>query len=240
MKKLSIHTLLHVPYEGLGCIEEWITAQNHSHSYTRFFEDFHLPEPDEVDWLIVMGGPMSVYEESAYPWMKEEKAFIRKVIDSGKIVIGICLGSQLIAKVLGAKVYPNDQKEIGWLAIKLTENARNNKYFMHLPTEFPVFHWHGDTYDLPVGCSRLFQSDFTFNQGFIYDNRVLALQFHFEVTTQLLNNMVANGVDELNPSVTIHSANEILQHQDWIDDNNQKLFEILDLLAADDRNCNGR
>lgn len=235
MKKLSIHTLMHVPFEGLGCIEQWILKNGHSLSYTHFYENYQLPNTDDIDWLIVMGGPMGVYDEAQYPWLIVEKGFIKKAIDNGKTVIGICLGSQLIAEVLGAKVYPNKQKEIGWFDVKLSDSANLNPMVDNFESSFPVFHWHGDTFDLPTGCIRLFYSDLTVNQGFIYNNRVLALQFHFEVTLKSLNNMVENGVDELHPSVGIQRASEILYHQDLIDANHQKLFKILDQLAADER-----
>ncbi len=235
MKNLSIHTLMHVPFEGLGCMEQWISKNNHSLSFTRFYEKYRLPNVDDMDWLIVMGGPMGVYDESQYPWLTVEKKLIQKAIDNGKTVIGICLGSQLIAEVLGAKVYPNKQKEIGWFDVKLSDSANLNPMFKNFESSFPVFHWHGDTFDLPTGCIRLFQSNITLNQGFIYDNRVLAFQFHFEVTLKSLNNMVENGVDELNPTDGIQNASEILHHQDLINANHQKLFGILDQLAAVER-----
>ncbi|MDR3652795.1 MAG: amidotransferase [Paludibacter sp.] len=227
MKKLSIHTLMHVPFEGLGCIEQWISKNKHSLSYTYFYENYRLPNVDEIDWLIVMGGPMGVYDEAQYPWLIEEKEFIRKAIDNGKTVIGICLGSQLIAEALGAKVYPNKQKEIGWFDVNL---ANSNTMFESFENSFPVFHWHGDTFDLPVGSTHLMSSDVCKNQAFLFNEKVLGLQFHLEVTTQTLKGMVENGASELIENVTIQSASEILGQTLHIEANNRKMFQILDYM----------
>jgi len=231
MNKLSIHTFQHVSFEGLGCIEQWITEHNHSLSYTRFQEDYLLPDVDSIDWLIVMGGPMSVYDESVYPWLSEEKAFIRNAIDKGKTVIGICLGSQLIAEVLGAKVYPNNQKEIGWFDVTLSETALKFPMFLNFGKLFQVFHWHGDTYDIPEGSTGLISSAVCPNQAFLYNDNVLGLQFHLEVTLESLQSMVDHGTDELIACDTIQSAEVILGETRYIADNNQKMFHLLDYFA---------
>lgn len=228
MKKLSIHTLMHVPFEGLGCIEQWISKNNHTVSYTRLYEDYQLPTLDEIDWLIVMGGPMGVYDEAIYPWLSEEKTFIKQVIEKGKTVIGICLGSQLIAEVLGAKVFPNKQKEIGWFDLQITEEGKNQKLLNGFEENFTVFHWHGDTYDLPAGSIRLFSSEACLNQAFLYNDNVLGLQFHFEATVETLKEMVAHGTSELIENETIQTGEQILAQTGFIDSNNKKMFDILD------------
>lgn len=230
MKKLAIHVFMHVPFEGLGCIEQWISKNNQTVSYTRFYEGYTLPNVDNIDWLIVMGGPMGVYDEAQHPWLIEEKEFIRKFIQKGKIVIGICLGSQLIAEVLGARVYPNKQKEIGWFDVKLTEIAANLPVFSGLEKEFPVFHWHGDTYDLPTGSTHLLSSQVCLHQAFLFNNKVLGLQFHLEVTQQTLLEMVENGMSELKENETIQSAKQIVEQTEFIESNNNKMFRILDYL----------
>ncbi len=231
MKKLSIHTFMHVPFEGLGCIEAWIMKNEHKLTFTRFYEEFTLPDSDEIDWLIVMGGPMGVYDIETYPWLKEEKEFIQKFIQKGKTVLGICLGSQLIASALGAKVYPNKQKEIGWYNLKLTEQGKDHPIFSAFENEFPVFHWHGDTFDLPAESIHLVSSDLCTNQAFLLKNNVLGLQFHFEVTSKSLNEMVENGMNELIEGDTIQSAEQILKQTGFIETNNLKMFRILDYLA---------
>ena len=231
MKRLSIHTFMHVPFEGLGCIEQWITGNNHLSGYTLFYDNYKLPDLDTIDWLIIMGGPMGVYNEAQYPWLKEEKAFIRKAVDKGKTVIGICLGSQLIAEVLGAKVYPNYQKEIGWYPVKLSDKALELTMFHSFDEQFPVFHWHGDTYDLPEGSIHLISSGNCTNQAFLYHGNVLGLQFHFEVTGLTLKSMVENGKEELTESNTVQSAGEILAETSFIEENNRKMFQLLDYFA---------
>jgi GMP synthase-like glutamine amidotransferase len=232
MKKLNIHTFIHVHFEGLGCIEQWIVKNNHSVSFTRFYEDFNLPNLEEIDWLIVMGGPMGVYDESLYPWLKAEKEFIRKAIEVGKTVIGICLGSQLIAEVLGSNVYPNKQKEIGWFDIKITKDGMNLPIMKGFEEEFPVFHWHGDTFNLPVGSKLLFSSKVCENQAFLYQYIVLGLQFHFEVTLESMYKMIENGKSELVENETIQSEKAILLKADLIKENNVRMFQILDFLET--------
>lgn len=231
MKQLTIHVLQHVAYEGLGCIENWIHEHNHLLSYTKFYESFSIPDIDTIDGLIVMGGPMSVYEEDLFPWLKEEKHFIKAAIEKGKIVLGICLGSQLIAEVLGARVYPNKLKEIGWFPVKKTKAGQQHSMLKGIdPNEFTVFHWHGDTYDLPPASEHLFFTDICQHQAFIFDNRVLGIQFHFEATKETLNEMVQNGKQELEEGPTIQTGTVILQKSPLIGENNQRLYKLLDNL----------
>ena len=227
MTNLKIHILMHVAYEGPGCIENWILENGHEVSYTKFYKDYSLPQTDNIDALIVMGGPMSVYEENNYNWLTEEKAFIREAINKGKKVIGICLGSQLIAEVLGARVYPNKQKEIGWFEIYQTQSATNSSVLKGTSQQLTVFHWHGDTYDLPDQTEHLYYSNTCKNQAFIYKNHVLGLQFHFEVTQASLNAMVENGASELQKGETIQTAEEITENKYHYKSNNNELFEIL-------------
>lgn len=232
MKQLSIHVLMHVPYEGLGCITNWVQLHNHKLSYTKFYESTVLPNIDQIDWLIVMGGPMSVYEEELYPWLKIEKQFIREAIEAGKTVLGICLGSQLIAETLGAKVYPNKVKEIGWFPVFKYESGQNVSIINNVENEFTVFHWHGDTYDLPPKSIHLFSSLNCQHQAFLYNNRVLGLQFHFEVTKETLEGMVENGKQELTTSETIQNDETILSEARYINENNIKMYQILDALES--------
>jgi GMP synthase-like glutamine amidotransferase len=216
-------------------MEQWIKSNNHVTGYTRFYEDYRLPDVEDIDWLIVMGGPMSVYDEAGYPWLAEEKTFIRKAIDAGKTVIGICLGSQLIAEVLGAKVYPNHLKEIGWFDVELSETASMLPLFTGFEKHFSVFHWHGDTYDIPAGSRQLVSSAITPNQAFLYGDNVLGLQFHLEVTTGSLQRMVDHGKEELVASNTIQSAETILEEKKYLADNNRKMFQLLDYFAGNQR-----
>ena len=232
MKKLRIHYFKHVSFEGLACIEQWINQKGHQLSHTSFYLDEELPEITDIDWLIVMGGPMGVNDEEIYPWLKYEKEFIKKAIYTGKTVIGICLGSQLIANVLGAKVYPNKYKEIGWFDISITLQGIENKLFAGFNKKLPVFHWHGDTFDLPNEALHIFQSEACKNQSFIYKNQVLGLQFHFEVTEESLKEMILNGKHELVKDKYVQSGTEILAQKDYIKANNELMFKVLDTLSV--------
>lgn len=232
MQKLNIHYLQHVPFENPGCILDWVNDNNHHLTSTKFYESDRLPHLSEIDWLIVMGGPMGVYDEDIYPWLSKEKAFIKEAIDSGKTVIGICLGSQLIAEVLGAKVYANQFKEIGWFDISLTQEGKENHLFPGFESSFKVFHWHGDTFDLPANSVHLAFSEACKNQAFLYNNKVLGLQFHFEVTADSLSNMLENGNDELVEAAYVQSEQDIKKHQEFIAENNQRMYAILDTLQA--------
>jgi len=231
MKPIRIHYLQHVPFEGLGCIEQWVTRNQHTLTATRFFENNELPSLSGFDMLIVMGGPMGIYDDEKYPWLTGERQFIRQAIKANKTVLGICLGSQLIADAMGAKVYPNREKEIGWFDISSTEHGRQSRLLEGFDETFPVFHWHGDTFELPAGAHHLFQSKGCQNQAFIRSN-VLGLQFHFEVTQESLNEMVKHGKEELTDGKYIQSAEEILAHQQLIPQNNDLMFTILDRLVS--------
>ncbi len=231
MQKLRIHYLQHVPFEGLGSIAEWVSLREHELTATQFFTNSTFPELTEIDWLIIMGGPMGVYDEEKYNWLASEKQLIKEAIEAGKTVIGICLGAQLIAEVLSAKVYPNDYKEIGWYPIELNEQALENRLFKGFAEKLTVFHWHGDTFDLPANAMWLASSEACKNQAFLYNEKVLGLQFHFEMTEPALKNIIENGSAELKPSPFIETAEMILNHQNFIEDNKQVLFTLLDRLA---------
>lgn len=230
MKTLRIHYLQHVPFEGLGCIADWLSAKEHSLSATKFFEKNQLPELSDFDWLIVMGGPMGVYDEEKYDWLSDEKKFIRQAIDAGKTVLGICLGAQLIASALGARVYPNREKEIGWFPIF---PASEDQLLSESTDPFPVFHWHGDTFDLPSGALRLASSETCFNQAFIYKHKVVGLQFHLEVIEESLHQMIAFCGNELVNGRYIQSAEMMLNNALFIGELNSRMFRLLDVLSKE-------
>lgn len=180
---MRIHWLQHADFEGLGSMEAWLVGRGHSLSGTRLQHGEALPEPAAFDALIVMGGPMNIYEYQAHPWLRTEKALIRAAIAQGRRVLGICLGAQLIADVLGGPVTRNAEPEIGWLPLRLTDEGRVHPLLAGLPETFISFHWHGDTYALPPGATRLIDSAACVQQAFAWDgSRVLGLQFHPEVT----------------------------------------------------------
>lgn len=230
---LRIHCLIHVSFEGIGHIESWAKKHKHHLSYTHLYKEIKFPNQDEFDMLIVMGGPMNIYQEDIYPWLVTEKKFIKKSIESDKIVVGFCLGSQLIADVLGAKVTQNKEKEIGWFPIQLTDEGKKTFIFQDKNIPFSVFHWHGDTFSIPPNSIRLASSNGCHNQAFLYNNKVLGLQFHLEVTYDSLGEMIRNGVDELTDDKYIQSTQEIKDKSyDSLLQCNNLLEHILDRLSS--------
>ncbi len=233
MKPLRIHHLQHVSFEGLGSINEWITANGVLHTATHMYNNETLPEIDDFDALIIMGGPMSVNDEDTIAWLKPEKELIKKAIENNKPVLGICLGAQLIAHALNAKVYPNKEKEIGYFPVRsvfdiTSENGRRY-LFARLLNEAVVLHWHGETFDLPANAIHLVQSEACLYQTFLYKENVLGLQFHIEMNAASVKDIISNCSHELVSADHIQSAVEItagiLQHTEQ---NKRILFEILD------------
>lgn len=204
---MRAHILQHLSFEGPGNIQPWLIHAGYEITLTVFSEDPRLPDPNKVDFLVIMGGSMSVNDEDKYPWLVEEKHFIRNFIATGKPVLGICLGAQLIASSLGAKVYPNKEKEIGWF---LVNGLQTNSPNFQFPISFCPLHWHGDTFDLPEGAVLLASSEATRHQAFQYGEKVLALQFHPEATAETLQDFTFHFKKELVPDRFIQSETEIL------------------------------
>ncbi len=233
METMRIHSLQHVPFEGPAAIQAWAESRGHQLTATRLFEDGGLPHMNDFDRLVVMGGPMNIYEEDLYPWLAREKRFIGEAVAAEKTVIGICLGAQLIADVLGARVRRNPYKEIGWYPIEWTEPARRSAVFGFLPERLVAFHWHGDTFDIPPGATHLARSEACENQAFLYGERVLGLQFHLESTPESVRLLTENCRDELVPAPWIRNEGEILSpNADRFRGINEAVFGILDRLPG--------
>jgi GMP synthase-like glutamine amidotransferase len=230
---MRAHYLEHVPFEGLGSIALWLEAAGYGITSTRFYEAAELPDLAMIDLLVVMGGPMSVNDEDAFPWLVPEKRFIRQAIDSGKPVLGVCLGAQLIASAMGAKVYQNTVKEIGWFPVQGVSSVHGS--FFRFPSSTKVFHWHGETFDLPSGSTLLARSEGCENQAFQIGPKVIGLQFHLETTPESARAIVSNCRAELVPSLYIQTEEEILSaplaHYQSI---NQLMGNILSFLVGND------
>ena len=210
---MRIHYLQHVPFEGLGTMESFFIKRGHRLSSTHFYLGNSLPPIADFDWLIVMGGPMGVYDEIEFSWLKEEKDFIRKSIQSGKVVLGICLGAQLIADALGAGVFKNQYREIGWFPIVRKIDANDSDLAGVFPETLEVFHWHGDTFEMPKSAKLLASSEACRNQGFIWDSRVVGLQFHLETTAETAAALIQNCRAELDGSKYVQSEAEMLSDE---------------------------
>jgi GMP synthase-like glutamine amidotransferase len=225
------HYLQHVPFEGPGSILPWLSRRGADVTSTPFFVDACLPDPADVDFLIVMGGPMSANDEADLPWLAQEKQFIRETIVAGRPVLGICLGAQLIASALGARVYQNPLKEIGWFEIDRSGVAEPGEVI--LPDRALVFHWHGETFDLPPGATRLASSVGCLNQAFQIGPLVVGLQFHLEVTPESVGEMVAHGRHELVPDRFVQSEAAILEAPPTrYAEANRIMDEVLESMAA--------
>ncbi len=228
---LRAHYLQHVPFEGLGSIEPWLREARFKITSTRFFESTHLPPLDDVDLLIVLGGPMSINDEKRYPWLVQEKQFIRRCIEAGKSVLGICLGAQLIANAMGARVYRHDRKEIGWFPVQAVPQALGSSFCF--PPETLVLHWHGETFDLPDDAILLARSEACHNQAFQLRRSVVGLQFHLETTAESAREMVKQCQGELSPAQYVQSAAEILgAKQQQYDTINRLMTELLFYLSG--------
>lgn len=228
---MRVHYLQHVPFENLAYIEKWLEKKKINPSRTALFDNQVLPDPDDFDCLIIMGGPMGVDDDSSYPWMKAEKNFIEQSIKQGKTVVGICLGAQMIAQVLGARVFKNTNKEIGWFPIKMKKGS-GNTFFKEIWQEtFHAFHWHGDTFDIPDGAIHFAESEACRNQGFIYQQNVVGLQSHLESTKESIEQLILNCGDEIEtPDLYIQSADEIHKKYDYISECNQHMSSFLDCI----------
>lgn len=223
---MNLHYLQHVPFESPGYILNWAEENNLEVSSTRFYQDdYQLPDQQDFDVLVVMGGPMGVYDHADYPWINEEADFIRQTIDADKPVLGICLGAQLIASALGAKVYPGT-KEIGWFPV---QKITSGKFFENFPDGQTVLHWHGDTFDLPEGATLLAYTAVTKHQAFEFNN-VVGLQFHFEMGKDNVAEILANASDDLIDEPYIQDADTIANEDRFFNQNKDILYSILDKL----------
>lgn len=219
---MRLHYLQHVPFENLGSILTWATRQGCSVTGTRLYNNENLPTKQDYDWLVVMGGPMNIYDEENYPWLADEKLFIREAVDSGKVVIGICLGAQLIADVLGGKVTENPYLEIGWFPVRLSVEARSSPLFSFFPQQPMVFEWHGDTFStLPEGAVCIAENDACSHQAFIYKRKVFGFQFHLEATSEIIENLVNHCKEEIIPGDFVQTQAELLSHPEYIRQDNQ-------------------
>lgn len=193
---MRIHYLQHVPFEGLAYMASWMEEKQIPYSGTPLYQPHTLPDRSAFDGLIIMGGPMGVHDETKFPWLNAEMRFIEQAISDGKTVIGICLGAQLIAHVLGARVYRNSVKEIGWFPVQ-KRAAAVSVIDSIWPDTFQAFHWHGETFDIPRDGIHFMKSDACENQGFIYQGNVIGLQFHLESTRKSIEDLMGNCGEDL-------------------------------------------
>jgi len=223
---MRLHIFQHVSFEGMGSIQSWADRAELTTHVTRFYQNDPLPPLKEVTHLIIMGGPMGVYDHQRFPWLVKEKRFIRDVMDAGRSLLGICLGAQLMADALGARVYKNPAPEIGWFPIHKSRAAQSDPTASFLPQSLEVFHWHGDTFDMPRGARCLAYSEACRHQGFCLNRRIVGLQFHLETTPESLHALIENCSDEIVDGPFIQSATTMRTVTDRFAPN-QKVMETL-------------
>jgi GMP synthase-like glutamine amidotransferase len=228
---MRIRCIQHVPFEGPAYILSWAAAGHHEVSLTRIYEDTNLPAIGPADCLIIMGGPMSVNEEDKYPWLKIEKDYVLKAIQMGITVVGICLGAQIIASALGARVYKNNHREIGWFPVSLSSKALTHGFFRSFPERFNAFHWHGETFDLPGGSFHAAESEACGNQCFIYNDRVIGIQFHLESTMGSIYSLITYCEDDLSPDRYVQPREKLL-NSGYAHDINSKMKLLMDNIAG--------
>ncbi len=195
----KVYVLQHHPAEALGRIADALENAALAWQYVRIFDGHPVPRDMKgAGGLIVMGGPMGVYQTAKYPFLGDELALIRSAIESRRPVLGVCLGAQLIAAALGAPVARNPAgKEIGWCPVNLAPAAADDRLMRGLPATIMAFHWHGDVFGLPSGAVPLASSDKTPCQAFRYGDNAYALQFHIEVTRDGVAGMAQAFAGEL-------------------------------------------
>lgn len=225
--------LQHVPFEGPAAIARWTQQRNHSTKYINCSNQPAYPSLCEFDVLIIMGGPMSVND--ALPWIATEINFIQQAIANNKIVLGVCLGAQMIAAAMGARVRKNQHKEIGWFQVEQVINPTPDSQLEKiLPSSFTCLHWHGDTFDIPKGATHLYSSAACKNQAFIFNNKVVGLQFHLEfdiATTQRVADASTAELAAGGPFV--QSIGEILADSQRFETANSLMFKLLDELIGE-------
>jgi GMP synthase-like glutamine amidotransferase len=227
---MRLQVFQHVPFEGPGEIARWARERGHALATTPWFAGAEAPDLAEVDGLIVMGGPMNIYEHRPHPWLKAEKEFLTQALEHGRPATGICLGAQLLADVLGGRVYQNSEREIGWWPVRWRATARAAPGWDFLPATTTPLHWHGDTFSLPPGAQWLAESEACAHQAFAWGRLALGLQFHLEASKDSLEALVKNCSHELTGGGRhVQSEGQVLdgwgRHQP---DNLPLLWKLLD------------
>jgi GMP synthase-like glutamine amidotransferase len=203
---MSVLICKNIEAEGPGTIEDFLNGKNIAYTILELSKTAYIPDPAEFDTLLMMGGPMSVNEEDLYPYIKKEEKLVRDFIAQDKRVLGVCLGAQIMAKALGSKVYKGAEKEIGWYDIDITEEGLRDDRIVSLAAhpqagdiwrKFKVFHWHGETFDIPNGAARLASSALYPNQAFRYGQNAYAFQFHIEVRKAMIYEWLKNEAVDL-------------------------------------------
>jgi len=213
-------------------ISFWAAKKGHQVNQIYICNNEELPPVDSFDWLMVMGGSQNGWDEQAYSWLGQEKAFIAEAVARDKLYLGICFGAQLLAEALGGKIFPNEHKEIGWHEVSLNRDGRESILFRNVPPSFVSFHWHSDHFSLPDNCTRLAFSPPTENQAFVCNQRpAVGLQFHPEYTREMVKYYAAKHSQDWVPDKYVGSGNEVFARTEEISDTYWLMEALLDNMA---------
>lgn len=230
---MRLHAFYHVPFEDVGSIKTWAAEKGHEIAATRFFEGETPPPAADYDMLVVMGGPMGVYDEKDHSWLTGEKKAIEAAVAAGKPVLGICLGAQLVSVVLGGTVTKNPVPEIGWFKVEMTQGGLDESVFAGFPQSFYAFHWHGDTFSIPPGAVHAATSAACANQAFVYNHRVVGLQFHLETQPIGMQNLIKHcAADVALPGPTVHHPKQMHAGREAFKDIQGLMFGLCDQLTV--------
>ncbi|HDZ15917.1 hypothetical protein LCGC14_1006690 [marine sediment metagenome] len=225
MQKVAI--LQHAEGEWIGSMDAWFADKAYELTTYRLDKGESLPTLDTYDWLLIMGGPMSVYDEETYAWLAPEKKLILDSIEAGRKVLGICLGGQLIASAMGAKVYRNEQQEIGWYPVNKTDPSAE-----WMPESLTPLSWHGDCFEVPINTIPFASSIVTPYQGFHLDQRVWALQFHLEAQDGTVESFFSVENSELPEGEYVQSKTDLFDDDVYLEQSREAIFALLDQLEA--------
>ncbi len=227
---MRIHIIIHASFEKPGVIETWATHQGHTLSYTHIYREEQLPESSQIDFLIIMGGPQSPLELDKYPYLREEIALTKLIINQKKAVLGICLGAQIIGESLGAKTERSPNKEIGVFPIYLTAEGEQDPIFKQFSKSFDVMHWHNDMPGVPTGSALLAYSEGCPRQVIRYAKCVYGLQCHMEMTAELVQGMTEHCAADLNSGKYVQGIEKMRSSN--FSTINEKMILILDQLTV--------
>ena len=228
---MRIHSLQHVVFEDSANVAAWARQRGHEITRTRLYAGEALPELDSFDCLVIMGGPMNIYEHDAYPWLLREKAFITQAIEKKRLILGVCLGGQLIADCLGGHVTSSPKTEIGWHGVTQTVESKGS-FLSVLAQDMEVFQWHGDMFSIPPGAKHLASSAACPNQAFQYGEHVLAMQFHLDYSIDSIHRMVHHCAHELTVGPHIQDDPRVLVNGQRAKRLEKQLFSVLDYCSG--------